>query len=436
MNIEKGKTLLVDGPACVILRSGALRAFGAKMKIGERIVIRRGRRIPLEAMEDSQIDVLLGNTASCLLIDEDPIPRSWKEAAETILPSEIGESNIVIVLGGVDSGKTSFSTYLVNMALNRGLTTAIIDGDLGQSDIGPPGTISLSLIKKPVVDLFSLKPHHVVFIGFTSPSNAKESVVDGLALLKAKAIEMGSNFTVINTDGWVEGVDAVEYKSRLIKRIKPNFIVAIQNADELKPIIDSLSEAEAKILTVEVPKNVKRRDRETRKIIRDSSYKKHLKDAKIRSFPISWIKVDGSIKMKGKNDQFLKKKFEEILGNRVIYCEDMQDCILLVLKRSSTLSDEEISKLNTTFKKPIKIMRKGDERGLLVSLEDEEGRFLGIGIIHHIDYENEKAILKIRTNVGSSISKVNVGWIRLDEKGNEVEVVSKIQQQLPRDIDF
>ncbi len=422
-SVEKGKTLLVDGPACIKLCSGAMRAFGAQIKIGEHIIVRVGKRIPFEATEDSQIEMLLGNSASFLLIDEDPIPQSWKEAVSTMLSSNKGAETIM-VLGGIDSGKTSFCNYLANTALSLGRSVSLIDGDLGQSDVGPPGTVGLSIIKKPIVDPFNLKPDHVIFIGVTSPYTAVKSIIESLVDLKAKAIDLGSNFVIINTDGWVEGAGAVEYKLNLIRMVKPDFIVAIQGNSELKPIIGSLSGLE-EVLIIDVPKNIKKRDRETRKIIRESSYKKYLKDGKIRSYPLSWITVDGNLELKGRNDQFLKKRLEEIVGNKIIYCENMGSQIILVLKRESTLSDEENAKLNAEFKKPIRILREGDERGLLVSLEDNEGRFLGIGTICSVDYD--RSVLKVYTNVNGPASRVHVGRIRLDEKGNEVEVIARSQ---------
>jgi polynucleotide 5'-hydroxyl-kinase GRC3/NOL9 len=423
-SIEKGKTLLIDGPACVTLCSGAIRAFGAPIKIGEHVIVRVGKRIPFEAMEDSQVEMLLGNSASYLIIDEDPIPQSWREAVSIMLSSDKGTETIM-VLGGIDSGKTSFCNYLANTALSLGRNASLIDGDLGQSDVGPPGTVGLSIIKKPIVDPFNLKPDHVVFIGVTSPYIAVESIIEGLVNLKAKAINMGSNFIIINTDGWIEGAGAAEYKLNLIKIMKPDFIVAIQNNSELKPIIDSLSVLEAKVLTADVPKNIKKRDRETRKIIRESSYKKYLKDGKIHSYPLSWITVNGNLELKGRNDQFLKKRLEEIVGNKIIYCENTGSQVILVLKSESTLSDEETANLNAEFKKPIKILREGDEKGLLVSLEDNEGRFLGVGTIHCIDYD--RSVLKVYTNVNGPASRIHVGRIRLDEKGNEVEVILRNQ---------
>ena len=316
MDIREGKALLVDGPACVTLHSGTMTALGARIKVGDYIVVRRGKRIPLRAIKPSEVELLLGNPATYSMIDDDPIPLSWKEAAERTL-SKDGRV-MVAVLGGIDSGKTSFCTYLANMALNGGRRTALVDGDLGQSDVGPPGTLGLSLIEKPVTDLFTLQPDRMIFLGVTSPRSAIEQTINGLLKLKDEAENMGSDFIIVDTDGWIDGADAVSYKHRLIRELKPDFVIAIEGNGELKPIMGSLTDDGVKILMIETPKNIKKRDRETRKLIRETSYRKYLREAKVRSYPLSWIKVSGILEIRGKIDRNLKERAEEILGDKVI----------------------------------------------------------------------------------------------------------------------
>ena len=77
------------------------------------------------------------------------IPRSWNEAVERILA---GVGRRGLILGRADSGKTGFLTLLVNRAVGKGLRVAVIDGDLGQSDIGPPGSVSLDFVEEHVMD--------------------------------------------------------------------------------------------------------------------------------------------------------------------------------------------------------------------------------------------------------------------------------------------
>ena len=423
--IKKGKTILIDGPACVALQFGSMRSFGALIKAGDHFVVRWGKRIPFEAIEDSQIEILLGNSASFSIIDEDPIPQSWKDAANRILATD--GSITVAVLGGVDSGKTSFCTYLVNIGLNGGRSVALVDGDLGQSDVGPPGTLGLSFVRRSVIDLVNLPLDDAVFIGNTSPYNVIDKIISGLLKLKCEAEKKGSNLIIVNTDGWVDGAEAIKYKYQLISSLKPKFTVVLQGDGSLNPLINSLMNVETHLLAVETPKNVKKRDREMRRIIRETLYKRYLKDAKVRTIPLSWIKMYGNLEISGRVDQTLKRRLEEIIGNKLVYCESSQSSIILVLKEGLLLSEDEKLKIASEFNRPVRVICEGEERGLLVSLEGSEGKFLGIGIINSIEYD--RGILKVYTNVDETVSRVCVGQIRLSEKGSEIEshlkVVSK-----------
>lgn len=419
--IERGKTLLVDGPACVTLCSGAVRVFGASIGAKGHIIVRFGKRMPLEALEDSEVEIMLGNKASYEIIDGSPIPPSWELASNNILSS--GGKVKVVVLGSTDSGKSSFSTYLANVAQSRGYRVAIVDGDLGQSDIGPPGTLGLSILRKPITDCSNLQPDYMIFIGITNPYRVVDRIINGLVELTNRAISMNSDLVIINTDGWVDGEDAINYKRQLIRALESTFVVVMRGKGGSEHLVNSLMEDKMNILQVETPEKIKRRDRETRKAIREGLYKKYLKDAKIRSVLLNWIKLDGILTLRGRPDPALKKKCEEIVGEKVIYCEGLQDSILLVLKNGTALSDEEKSKLSAAFTVPIKVMFEGSEKGLLVSLEDGEGKCLGIGAIHSIDYE--RCAIRVYTNVKDDFLRINVGRIRLDEKGNEVEIVEE-----------
>lgn len=418
--IERGKTLLVDGPARVTICSGTIRAFGAQMGAKEHILVRLGKRIPLEAIEESEVEILLGEKASYEIIDGSSIPPSWEEIAKKILSS--GSNNIeVVVLGATDSGKSSFSTYLANVALNGGRKVALIDGDLGQSDIGPPGTLGLSMLKRPIIDPSNLQPDDAVFIGITSPQSVVGRVISGLVRLKEKALRMGSELIIVNTDGWVEGEDAINYKRQLIKALSPTFTVIMHGREESQSLLKSLKEDNANILLAESPEKIKKRDRETRKAIRETLYRRYLRNAKIYSIPLGWIKIDGNLAIRGRPDQNQKKMFEEILDGKVVYCESLQDHIVLVLKSKALLSDEEKNRISAELNKPAKIIFEGSEKGLIASLEDDEERFLGIGIIHCIDYE--RGVIKVYADSEKCFSRLHIGQIRLNERGNEIEIV-------------
>ena len=423
--VEKGKTLLVDGPASVTLLSGQISILGAPFKIGEKIIIRDGKRVPFGVKRKATFDLMLGEGASFKEIDRGPVPSSWENAAKEVL--SLKKPVTVMVMGGVDSGKTSFCTFLANEALRKKWKTSIIDADLGQSDVGPPSTIGFNFISEPVKDLFEIKAENAYFVGLTSPSGAVNKVIEGLTELKSRVMEADVDFLIINTDGWVDGEDAAKYKIQLTKTVFPSVVVGIRQEDELNPILTALKET--KILAIDSPQLVQRRNREKRKILRELSYKKYLKQAKVQSFALNWVKVEGSLLGAGSplTPEHMEK-IRNLLGTNPIYSEETLTTIFIVLRKNQSVTEEQIKEIEENFRKRAKVIREGEEEGLLVGLQDERGRFLGIGILCGVDYK--RRVMKVYTPVREKVSTIRFGQIKLDENGREIGLSTVYSNQL------
>ena len=413
--VENGKTLLVDGPAAVSLLSGQISILGAPFVVGEKIIIRDGKRMPFGVRKKATFDLMLGEGASLEEIDGGPVPASWENAAKEVL--SLKKPVTAIVIGGVDSGKTSFCTFLINEALKKKCKTGIIDADLGQSDVGPPSTIGCSFVSKPVKDLFDIGAENAYFVGLTSPSGAVRKVIAGLSELKNGVMGADVDFLVVNTDGWIEGKDATKYKIQLTEIVSPSVVVGIRQEDELTPILTALKEV--KVLSIDSPQLVRRRNREKRKILRELSYKKYLKQAKVHSFALSWVKVEDSLM--GTGNSVAPERVEQIknlLGTRPIYSEETLNTIFIVLRRNQSVTEEQIKKIQERFGKKAKVIREGEEDGLLLGLQDERGKFLGIGILCGVDYK--RRVMKVFTPINEDVSTIRFGQVKVDENGREL----------------
>ncbi len=415
--VEAGKTLLVDGPASVALLAGDVEILGAKLKKGLKMVIRQGKRVPFYVQAKAEFDVLAGTKGVANEVEGSTIPQSWTTAVTTALASE-SKPAIIMIVGAVDVGKTSFCAYLANLALRAKRRVAIVDADLGQSDLGPPSSIGSCRITKPVRDLFEIEAEDIRFIGATSPSRAASEVVDGIAEMTEKTLEHGVDLLIVNTDGWVEGEDAVLYKLALAKRIKPSMLIGIQEQSELTFLMGALTEIQS--IAVESSPAVRKRDREERKLLRELGYKKYLKGAAVQSFPLGWIRISGVPFGSGvpPSKSHMEKIVEQI-GTIPLYCEETPNSIFIALSNEQW-ADEEIAKtLEDTLNKKVKIVWQGDEKGLLVALQDKDDNFLGIGIIEELDYRRQ--VLKIYSNVRKGITAIHVGQVKLDKSGKELE---------------
>lgn len=362
--VKKGKTLLVDGPASLTLLKGKTTILGTPLKVGEKLIIREGKRLPLEVERKTVFELTLGKDGSVEEADGSTMPVSWETASDEALSH--GKPVTVAVMGGVDSGKTSFCVYLANKALNRGRKVTVIDADLGQSDIGPPATIGFSPVTIPLRDLFELEVENAYFVGMTSPSGAVDHVLGGLKAVKKWVLETEVDLLIVNTDGWIDGEDAAEYKVQAVETLAPDITVGLQQEKELAPILAALKDT--KIFSVESPKAIWKRGQERRKTLRELSYKKYLRGAKTQTFPLNWTEV---------TDAFGRKM---------------------------NLETEVL------------------EEGLLVALQNERGRFLGIGVLSGIDYR--RRMLKVYTPVSEKVSTIRVGEVIIDKKGREFGINS------------
>jgi len=268
-----------------------------------------------------------------------------------------------------------------------------------------------------VKDLFEIKAEKAYFVGLTSPSGAVNRVIEGLTELKSRIMGVAVDFLIINTDGWVDGEDAAKYKIQLTETVSPSVVVGIQQGDELTPILTALRGT--KFLAVDSPQLVQRRNREKRRILRELSYKKYLKQAKVQSFTLSWIKVEGSLLGAGSplTPEHMEKT-RNLLGTRPIYSEETLTKIFIVLRRNQSVTEEQVKEIGERFGKRAKVIREGEEEGLLVGLQDERGRFLGIGILCGVDYKRK--VMKVYTPVREKVSTIRFGQIKLDENGREI----------------
>jgi polynucleotide 5'-hydroxyl-kinase GRC3/NOL9 len=349
----------VDGPACVQVVSGKAEVFGNQVKQTARIVVREGKRLPFFVVEKAVFDISLGANAGLDEVVGSTIPESWNKSLEAILSVQ-KKPVTVLVLGKIDSGKSSYCTYLVNKLVDVKCRVAVLDGDLGQSDIGPSGVVGYAITFKQMTELYGLKLVNAFFVGVTSPIMAIAKTIEGLAAMKAEILGKAVDYVVANTDGWVTGDAAVEYKTALIKELKPDIIVGVQVEHELEALIANIEQTP--VIVVEASGCLSQRSAEKRKNLREMTYARYLKDAKLQCFPMSQSIIE---------------------------------------PRDALPKNQE------------------PEKGLLVGLYGSGSRFLGIGVLRQIN--QVRRTLKVQTAVSVKPSRIVLGKIQLDDKLREIQ---------------
>ncbi|MGE5188228.1 MAG: Clp1/GlmU family protein [Betaproteobacteria bacterium] len=355
--VETNNTLLVDGPASIRLVSGRAEVFGYQMK-EKPIIVRQNKRLPFYATEKSVFKIQIGANAAIQEVEGNTIPQSWNEAVQTI--SEIqSKPTTIVVVGQSDLGKSSLCTYLVNKFLDGKNRVAVLDGDIGQSDIGPSATVGYGIASRPITKLTNVRLINAFFVGSTSPVKAMAKVLTGLASLKSELLERHPDFVIVNTDGWISGELGTQYKTALIKQLKPDVVVGIKVADELATIVANI---EMPVVLVEPSASLSERSLEKRKRLREMTYIRYLGHSRVQCYPISELKVEP--------------------------------------------------------KSAIPINQTPD-KGILVGLYDNGNKFLGIGVLRYVN--RVRKVLKVQTPVASKPMRLVFGKVVLDEKFQELD---------------
>jgi len=406
--------------------SGKVEVFGSIVGYASKVVIREGKRLPFVVERKATFDISLGENAHAEEVIGNTVPSSWIKSCEELLNFQTRPVT-AIVLGTVDSGKTSFCTYLTNRLLHKRQKVAILDGDLGQSDIGPPCTVAYTFVTKPTTDLFNLKAKNAFFVGVTSPSEATNRVIEGMTNLKEEILGNDPDFVVVNTDGWVQGEEAIKYKIQLVSELKPDVVFCVQQKEELASLLNALEKF--RIIVVDTPPTIRQRSREKRKSLRELGYIKYLGHAKMRSVFLGWIKIEenGLLGLGRKLENIEQaRKIYDILGMEPLHFAELQDRICIVIGRRRWISKDNIKKAEEFARKKVAVIRKGEEEGLLVALYDAERKFLGVGVLHEVDYI--KKALKIFTPVSEDISMVVLGRVKLDKNMKEIPAFAEENQ--------
>src|SRR5437879_1338888 len=103
-------TVLVEGPASLILQNGDASILAAPLVRELSSSILEGHGVPVETVQGCRIEVRLGPEAKYRVVNESTIPTDWREASQIVRQMK----GVAAILGNVDSGKSTLCTFLVN----------------------------------------------------------------------------------------------------------------------------------------------------------------------------------------------------------------------------------------------------------------------------------------------------------------------------------
>ena len=262
-----------------------------------------------------------------------------------------GLDGVVLVIGDAETGKTTLARMLLRDAVEHGRTVAYVDGDVAAATVGPVACVGLKVLST-LDDYDSLNtPDELRFVGAVEPNGVVLPHVVAVAALIDIAKER-ADLVICDTTGVVTGVVGQTLKYHLVELAQPSLVIAIRRDEELDSVIGMLRRfLSVRVAEVDPPDNV----------------------------------VSGSPL-------------------------DRQDTRGEAL-RANLGVDPSRWRVQTTVFAPTLPVGFDVSRldGMLVGVQDERGRCLGLGVLEHVD-----GSVKVATRYGDEMRGLRLGSIRVD----------------------
>ena len=166
----------------------------------------------------------------------EPYPEPWDEVFKLVYNKARKRITKVMVVGAVDTGKSTLAGFLFAKALQSGFAVLYLDLDIGQSTISLPLTVaSLKILsEKDLEKGLALKfPHIWDFVPSNSPRNiapyhlAAGINVYNLSMRGLEAISDRKIIVLIDTTGYVSTLEALNLKILKLRAFRPDALVII-----------------------------------------------------------------------------------------------------------------------------------------------------------------------------------------------------------------
>ena len=150
-----------------------------------------------------------------------------------------GERGVLMLVGGPDTGKTTLAKFLLADALTAGLSAAYVDADLDVSTVGPPACVGLKWVDGPSAFETLRDADELRFVGSTQP----HGVVLPHVVAASSLVELArrrAEVVVVDTTGEIASVVGQTLKYHLVETTNPSLVVALERGSELGPIVAML----------------------------------------------------------------------------------------------------------------------------------------------------------------------------------------------------
>jgi polynucleotide 5'-kinase involved in rRNA processing len=268
---------------------------------------------------------------------------------------------VSMLIGGLDTGKTTLAVEAVRLALDAGHTPVLVDADVGISTVGPPACVGMKVFNTED-DLRDLdEPDALHFVGAITSARLVLQQVVATAVIVELARRRG-DVIIIDTTAVASGVSGETLKYHKAELCRPDRVIALQRGEEMEPVVGML---------------------------------RRFLDVDVITAP-----TDPGLTPLGP-DERANKRVEAF---------------------SKALSPpmERWKVRPTVFAPTLPVgLNLGRLDNVLVGVQDSAGGCLGLGIL-----QVEEETLRVMTNVGEGMTGLRLGSIRIDPDTYEGSVIS------------
>jgi polynucleotide 5'-kinase involved in rRNA processing len=155
------------------------------------------------------------------------------------LAREVSRANVAMLVGGVDTGKTTLALQAARLAVAAGRTVALVDADVGNSTVGPPACVGLKIMRTPAdIDEVAV-PDQLHFVGTITPARLVLQQVVATAAMVDTAKRL-ADLVILDTTAVVSGVAGETLKYHKAELCRPDKVVALQRGGEMEPVVGML----------------------------------------------------------------------------------------------------------------------------------------------------------------------------------------------------
>jgi len=269
----------------------------------------------------------------------------------------VAAGGVIMMLGGLDSGKTTLGRAIASAGLDAGRTVAYLDADLGQKAVGPPTALTLRMLRGPTdldPEAFA-EPDSMYFVGSTSPQGQLLPLVVGTGRLLVRALDQGAELVVVDTSGLVSGVYGQLLKYHKIELLQPEAVIGMQRGEELDPLLGIIRRFfETEVIVLPVHPDIRATSVEERAQRRERALRQYFTE------PLQRWRIKPTVFMPA-----LPALFEQTQLDRI-----------------------------------------------LVGLSDGAGEYIGMG---YLEYSAEEGVARLISPIGEAPKALKLGSVRLEE---------------------